>query len=130
MTPEVLKMLVAYSWPGNVRELENEIKKLLLLTDENSPIKQEVVSSKISSLIKNTEDKQAKMVEATEEIIFDDNYSLYDYLSHHEKRFIIKALKEKSGIKKHAAELLNIPESTLRLKIKQYNIDLKNLDVC
>jgi DNA-binding NtrC family response regulator len=35
---------------------------------------------------------------------------------------------ERNGVKKHAAALLNIPESTLRLKIKQYGIDLDNLD--
>jgi DNA-binding NtrC family response regulator len=63
-----------------------------------------------------------------EKIQFDQEYSLYDYLAGHERRFIVQALKERNGVKKHAAALLNIPESTLRLKIKEYNIDLTRLD--
>ena len=53
---------------------------------------------------------------------------LAEALAEYEKRFIIRALRDQSGIKKHAAASLNIPESTLRLKIKQYNIDLNNLN--
>jgi DNA-binding NtrC family response regulator len=59
---------------------------------------------------------------------FSQQYSLYDYLAGFERRFIIKALRERKGVKKHAAAMLNIPESTLRLKIKEYKIDLNRLD--
>jgi len=58
---------------------------------------------------------------------FSASYSLYDFLSTHEKQFIVKALRDSHCVKKHAAEKLNIPESTLRLKIKQYDIDLDGL---
>ena len=58
----------------------------------------------------------------------DRGFSLYNYLAEYEKRFIIRALKEQGGIKKRAADALRIPESTLRLKLKQYNIDPKRLD--
>jgi len=61
------------------------------------------------------------------DINFSREFSLYDYLAEYEKRFIVKALREQRGVKKHAASILNIPESTLRLKIKQYNIDTKKL---
>ncbi len=128
VSPEVLKMLIAYDWPGNVRELENEIKKLVLLAGESTEITAEIVSAKISRAAQAESVDIAKKVESSEEIVFDENYSLYNYLEYHERRFIIKALREKGGVKKHAAELLGIPESTLRLKIKQYSIDLKNLN--
>ncbi len=42
--------------------------------------------------------------------------------------FIVMALRERKGVKKHAAAALNIPESTLRLKIKQYDINVDHLD--
>jgi DNA-binding NtrC family response regulator len=58
-----------------------------------------------------------------------EGFSLYDYLAEFEKRFIIKALKEQRGIKKRAADWLNIPETTLRLKLKQNNIDPKRLEL-
>ncbi len=65
--------------------------------------------------------------ELSEQIEFNSEFGLYDYLEQHERVFIQKALEEKKGVKKHAADLLNIPESTLRLKIKQYNIDLTQI---
>ncbi|HKK21997.1 MAG TPA: sigma 54-interacting transcriptional regulator, partial [candidate division Zixibacteria bacterium] len=128
VSPDVLKMLIGYEWPGNVRELENEIKKLVLLSGDNTEITAEIVSAKVSKAVRAESEDIARKVESSDDIVFDENYSLYNYLEYHERRFIIKALREKGGVKKHAAELLGIPESTLRLKIKQYSIDLKNLN--
>ncbi|MFQ5608249.1 MAG: helix-turn-helix domain-containing protein, partial [Candidatus Zixiibacteriota bacterium] len=53
-------------------------------------------------------------------------FSLYDFIADHERQFIANALTKSQGVKKHAAQLLQIPESTLRLKIKQYDIDMSN----
>jgi Nif-specific regulatory protein len=127
VSPELMRILVGYDWPGNVRELENEIKKLVLLAGDGPVIGTEIVSGKIASSQRPDRSARVREIDSSDEIVFDETYSLYDYLAYHEKRFIIKALKEKNGVKKHAAELLNIPESTLRLKIKQYDINLKNL---
>jgi two-component system response regulator HupR/HoxA len=33
-TPEVIDCLTAYDWPGNVRELQNEIQRMLVLSDK------------------------------------------------------------------------------------------------
>lgn len=124
---DVLQKMVAYDWPGNVRELENEVKKMALLAGRAEVIGPEVLSRKISALKEIDGARAADDVDASDQIVFDRSYSLYDYLEHHERRFIIKALKERKGVKKHAADLLGIPESTLRLKIKQYDIDPKEL---
>ena len=32
--PEVLECMMAYGWPGNVRELQNEIQRMLVLSDQ------------------------------------------------------------------------------------------------
>jgi len=125
-TPEAIKHLVAFDWPGNVRELENEVKKLILLSGEKGVIDTELLSDKI---LNSDNSKKQGNLDLNTNISFDIDFSLYDYLAEYEKRFIIKALREHSGIKKHAANHLNIPESTLRLKIKQYNIDIKRLNV-
>ncbi len=122
-TREAVRLLVAFDWPGNIRELENEIKKLTLLAGEKGIIDADLLSGKITD---NVKDESAK-VELNTAINFDDKFSLYDYLAEYEKKFIVKALREQRGVKKHAAASLNIPESTLRLKIKQYNIDLKEI---
>ena len=128
VSAETLKYLVAYNWPGNIRELDNEIKKLVLLAGTNPVIEANLLSAKVLT------DHRPKGMESdqiqawTQSLEFSSGYSLYDYLASHERQFIVKALRERNGVKKHAAAMLNIPESTLRLKIKEYNIDLDRLD--
>ncbi|MEA3296348.1 MAG: sigma 54-interacting transcriptional regulator [candidate division Zixibacteria bacterium] len=131
--PNIMKLLVAYDWPGNVRELDNEVKKLVLLAGDDDEIKHEIISDRLlaaagcdSDLDRNYEDGCSSP--AFDKITFTERYGLYDYIATHEKGFIVWALKQKHGVKKHAAALLNIPESTLRLKIKQYGIDVTRLD--
>lgn len=123
-----LKLLSEHDWPGNIRELENELKRLVLLAGDNNTIEADIVSNSITGQQETTNGNLEHHVLVNgDDVSFDAKYSLYDYLAEHEKHFIIQALKEKDGIKKHAAALLNIPESTLRLKMKQYNIDLDEI---
>jgi len=127
LSPEVLKMMTDYDWPGNVRELENEVRKLVLLSGDSAIIGSEMVSTKLRGTVPSDATSTPVAV-PDDRVQFSEDYSLYDFLATHEKRFIVNALRKKKGVKKHAAALLNIPESTLRLKIKQYGIDPKNLD--
>jgi DNA-binding NtrC family response regulator len=128
LSPEALKALVAYDWPGNVRELDNEVKKLVLLAGPGEVIDVGLLSPRITT----TQVPHGALVGSSrtqaDQVAFDSDYSLYDYLAGFERHFIIRALRERHGVKKHAAAMLNIPESTLRLKIKEYNIDLDRLD--
>jgi len=128
VSADAMSCLVSYAWPGNVRELDNEIKKLVLLAGANPVIDTDVLSEKVRANGSGGNGSAASAGATSDETVFNGECSLYDYLAGHEKRFILKALKERHGVKKHAAALLNIPESTLRLKIKEYNIDLNRLD--
>ena len=121
--------MVDYDWPGNVRELENEVKKMTLLVGDNVEVTLDILSRKLRENSSGATEVvyHGGPAPASPELMFTEQYSLYDYLAEHEKEFIIRALREKNGVKKHAAALLNIPESTLRLKIKQYGIDLSGL---
>jgi transcriptional regulator with PAS, ATPase and Fis domain len=109
--PEAFSCLCDYSWPGNIRELENEVKKMVLLAGDSKVIARQLVSRRI------VESWNGVTVE-------DDNekFSLYDYISRLERDYIVRALQQHKWVKKHAAESLSIPESTLRLKMKQYSI--------
>lgn len=112
---EAIRVLSGYDWPGNIRELENEIRKTVLLSEPGAVIGPENLSRKFSGQI------QA----ATESIATDmpDRFSLYDHIAQIERRYIVQALNDAGGVKKHAATRLGIPESTLRLKMKQYSLD-------
>ncbi len=40
LSPEIMKLLMAYHWPGNVRELENMIKRMVVLGSEQTVIQE------------------------------------------------------------------------------------------
>lgn len=117
--PVAFQWLVEYDWPGNVRELENEIKKLVLLSGPNRTITPDLLSQKFFRPDASGTSGERPLGEQRK-------FSLYDFLGLYEKKYIQQALQEHNWVKKHAAEALNIPESTLRLKMKQYGLKPAN----
>lgn len=117
MDAEVKQLFINFSWPGNVRELDNEIKKLVLLAGERKQITKEILSHKFFKEGNSQKDLNLPEIEN-----FDSGFTLYDYISMFEKKYIRDALAKNRWVKKHAANSLGIPESTLRLKIKEYGI--------
>jgi transcriptional regulator with GAF, ATPase, and Fis domain/tetratricopeptide (TPR) repeat protein len=113
--PVAFQWLVEYDWPGNVRELENEIKKLVLLSGARRTISPDLLSRKFFRPDSTGTSGERPMGE-------DRGFSLYDFLALYEKKYIQQALVEHHWVKKHAARSLSIPESTLRLKMKQYGL--------
>lgn len=114
IAPEVIRRMSAYHWPGNVRELENEIRKLVLLSGPNEVIGLDRLSQKFTP--------EESPAGAILDRPIPESFSLYDHVASLEQRYIVRALAEAGGVKKHAAARLGIPESTLRLKIRQYSI--------
>ncbi|MFH1728280.1 MAG: sigma 54-interacting transcriptional regulator [Pseudomonadota bacterium] len=92
----------SYSWPGNIRELENEIKKLIYLSNSN------VIDT---SLIDSTK------YNISNQIVFKGK-RLCDV----EKLAIENVLKETDGNKSQAAKILAIDKKTLSSKIIKYDI--------
>ena len=113
--PVAFQWLIEYDWPGNVRELENEIKKLVLLAGPTRVIVPEILAQKFFRPDGHGVSAELTLGETK-------TFSLYDFLGLYEKKYIQQALQEHNWVKKHAAQALNIPESTLRLKMKQYGL--------
>jgi len=113
--PVAFQWLVEYDWPGNVRELENEIKKLVLLAGPKRVVSPDLLSQKFFRPDAAGTTSERPLGEKRK-------FSLYDFLGLYEKKYIQQALQEHNWVKKHAAQALNIPESTLRLKMKQYGL--------
>ena len=106
LVPLILELFSSYDWPGNIREVENEIKRLLAFNKETTTTGIDVLSDKF----------------AIPEELKKEKISLYDRLALWERQYIIKALIDNNWVKKTTAEALNIPESSLRFKMKHYNI--------
>lgn len=103
-TKEALKALEKYDWPGNVRELENEIKKIISLSEEGDIIN--------LSALKN-------------EII--EFYSIKsipsELLGTGEKEHILNMLEKHKWNKTLAAKEMGISRTALYDKIKKYKIN-------
>ncbi len=123
LSPDAQQRCVAYDWPGNIRELENEIRKLTLLAGPQEMIQASMLSPKLRNAVASSSSTPAPVAANAP---FTEEFSLYDFLSKYEREYIVQALREAHGVKKHAAARLFIPESTLRLKIREYGLDPSN----
>lgn len=107
--------LLNYSYPGNVRELKNIIEKILILEDDEY-IKLEYLPQEV----KQEDSKPSGEIESVENVY---EIGLENYIKKKEMQFILDALKKCNGNKSEAAKLLKIDRSTLRYKIKLYEIE-------
>ncbi|MBW8688233.1 sigma-54-dependent transcriptional regulator [Chitinophaga rhizophila] len=107
MSPVALKQLIDYNWPGNVRELQNLIERSVLLARENI--------IKDVALPANTK-RDSSVMPATSDI---------KTIVELEREHILTVLKKcnhKISGPGGAAELLNLPPSTLASKMKKLGI--------
>ena len=108
---EVFQLLRQYDWPGNIRELKNMVKRLLIL----SPGKN-IGPKTIQSLFPMSVDNVRTAKE-------------FHSHQHAERSHIIEALEATKGMiggKKGAAQLLDIPRSTLQYRLKKLKINLED----
>ena len=105
----VLRAMVNYNWPGNVRELENEVKKLVALSDGKK-----VDAAQLSSTLRQV---------AEEETLAGEGGSLKDVVEGIEKRKIVEAIERTKGNKSRAAELLGLSRLGLRKKMERYGLN-------
>ena len=97
ISKEAMKLLLEYPWPGNVRELENTIERAVIMTDQDH-------------LVPN--DFPKDLIEGSSEMIkrgVKDRKSLNDIKS----EYIKEILKEVSGNKRVASEILKVNPRTL-----------------
>ena len=105
---EALARLMDYSWPGNVRELQNVIERSILLTSE--PVLREV------SFIGSAPRGEAPVEEGNP----------VKTIAQMERDHILSVLRQCKGRVSGpggAAELLNLPASTLKSKMKKLGIE-------
>lgn len=104
ITPKAKDILLNYSWPGNVRELENVIERGMVLCRSN--VLDVFDLPEFRTLVRKG--------------ILEDNLTLQEL----EKRYIFRVLQQTKGNMGQTAEMLGIHRNTLRLKIKEYGIEI------
>jgi DNA-binding NtrC family response regulator len=120
LAPSAIGDLSAYAWPGNVRELQNCIERAVILTEGDT----------IHSRHLNLTTRSPSPLEATNGDPWDGidlSGTLADAsrraVSEVERRKIEQALKDASGNRMRAAELLQIPQKMLIGKLREYRLE-------
>ncbi len=103
--PTLVTEFSSRSWPGNIRQFESEVKKLVLFKNLAGD---DELGELAGVLIQNDGDRRTE--------------SLVDQVEQFEKTLILKALHQSGWNKSQAARALAIHESTLRAKMKRYDL--------
>lgn len=108
--PRTVDLMTAYSWPGNVRELHNEIQRMTVLSDGNSPLAPEL----LSPAIRNGETVSSGPSGAPRQ--------LRDIVAEIERGAIEAALARNDGNISRTADELGLSRVGLRSKIERYDL--------
>lgn len=111
-SPEVVEAFINHDWEGNVRELNNLIERIVIMAKNNNSNIIDLDLLPDSFAIKNFKKIKEKR----------NPYDLNNIISSVEKATILKAMEAAGNNKMKAANLLNIPRSTLYFKLEKYNI--------
>lgn len=132
VSDEALQLLRQHNWPGNVRELENLIKRASLLTANqvlqpadftslNSTVAIGRQSESLESLV------ASKLQSSLASMNLGELDNLYAMVMEQVERPLINIiLQQTRGNQVRSAEILGINRNTLRKKIQELGVSLKN----
>jgi two-component system response regulator HupR/HoxA len=106
-TEEARSLLLAYSWPGNVRELQNEIERVVLLSEAGKNIGPELLSDHISRRQRAAPISESDMKSAVREL---------------EEEMIRRTLARFSNNKSQTARALGISRQSLLEKLRRMGL--------
>lgn len=111
-TPEALDLISCYEWPGNVRQLENAIYRIVAISKQKEITKEMIPVDLICS-----EKKSNKISFANSDFV-----DITKMIENIEKEAIIWALEKSEHNQTKAAEYLRVKRTTLRDRMRKYNI--------
>ncbi|HHO51089.1 MAG TPA: sigma-54-dependent Fis family transcriptional regulator [Deltaproteobacteria bacterium] len=112
-----MEKLERYDWPGNVRQLEHLIERAVILTRDDV----------IDDLSLPDEDEET-VVRRDEPLLPPGEVTLQEWLLAFERRVIVAALKEASGVQARAARRLGVSRSNLNYRIGRLGIAVKEIE--
>ncbi|MCC7142088.1 MAG: sigma-54-dependent Fis family transcriptional regulator, partial [Candidatus Eisenbacteria bacterium] len=116
--PRALRQLCAYDWPGNVRELRNVVEYLVAMHSDGA-IRFEALPERIRSAVAGPD---AGDLDLAGTLTLKRGETLEARLMSVEGSILREALERCGWNQSLAARLLGIKESTLRYKLRRYDI--------
>ena len=113
ISEKALRSMTAYNWPGNIRQLENLIERSVLLTKGSIIEDISIPALQKSDIPMPPLDTHMKTIHENER----------DYII-----LVLKKCKGKIWGSGGAAELLNLPPTTLKSKMKKLGIRKENIE--
>jgi two-component system nitrogen regulation response regulator NtrX len=113
VTPEAMRLFVAYPWPGNVREMKNIIERLVIMTPGGS-----ITEAQVPPPI-----RQAAPAGPAIHGTYTHN-SLREARAEFEKEFITNSLRQNDWNVSRTAEALKVERSNLHRKISALGIEI------
>ena len=132
VSPEVMTAFLAYGWPGNVRELQNEIQRMIALSDTHS-LGSDLLSSRVRALVRD--DPVSAAIDASQNspppltaggllpTEDGDGITLREHVEALEERLLRAALERYQGNISRAADALGLSRLGLRGKLRRYGLD-------
>ena len=114
ISEEALKRLMEYDWPGNVRELENVVERAVVLS------RGQIITSR--ELPFGDHEAGEHDEEGGDEVSVEKSF-FKKSVAQFEKDLIMKALRDATGNRSKAAEMLGIYRRLLYAKIKEYGLE-------
>ena len=105
ISPEAMELLFNYSWPGNIRELQNVIERALILSEDRY-IRPKDLPTNLKKNRSTTNPDSLPLIP----------------LEKMEKGYILEVLKRCEGHRGMASKTLQISESTLYRRLKEYGV--------
>jgi formate hydrogenlyase transcriptional activator len=116
VSKESMDLMMDYQWPGNIRELQNVIERSAILSNDSIVEVDDAILP-----IKSAGANQLTQLQNSSPGVIQ-----YKTLAENEKQFILQTLEQFDwviGGKKGAAEVLGVPVSTLRSRMKKLGIN-------
>ncbi|MBI2774253.1 MAG: sigma-54-dependent Fis family transcriptional regulator [Chloroflexi bacterium] len=115
ISEEALRRLMEYDWPGNVRELENVVERAVVLS------RGQIITSR--ELPFGDHDGDHDEGEGEGDGVLTEKSFFKKSVAQFEKDLIMKALRDATGNRSKAADMLGIYRRLLYAKIKEYGLE-------
>ena len=113
---EVIRLFQSYPWPGNVRELENEVRRMVALTESGEFLSAGHLSAEMAQLLPQDQHHDQPPHG-------NGGGTLKEIVERLEMRLVAQSLKRNRWNYSKAARELGLSRGGLANKIKRYNID-------
>ena len=121
--PEALEAMKRYHWPGNVRELRNVLERAAVLCKNGKVSASDLMLPKASGAPSQTMQSTTPASGMASSMLGAQASQSRSDLKDMERQMIIEALARNGNNKTAAARDLDIPLSTLKRRIKDYQIE-------